>query len=65
MHMRQYTLAAVLIATVGVLTSAQAPRRVAMGDWPEARGPYGDGVSKETGLVEKWALNGQNWTCTV
>ena len=34
---------------------------MALGDWPEARGPNGDGVSKETGLVEKWALNGQNF----
>jgi len=32
-----------------------------MGDWPEARGPNGDGSSKETGLPEKWALNGQNF----
>ena len=43
--------------------SAQAPpaRRVALGDWPEARGPLRDGTSPETGLVEKWALNGQNF----
>jgi outer membrane protein assembly factor BamB len=32
-----------------------------MGDWPEARGPNRDGVSAETGLIEKWALNGQNF----
>ena len=65
MHMRKYILAAAVIAMVGALTSAQGPsqggRRVALGDWPEARGPNGDGVSKETGLVEKWALNGQNF----
>jgi len=59
--MKTYLLAAALIVTVGVLGSAQAPRRVALGDWPEARGPNGDGVSTETGLVEKWALNGQNF----
>ena len=41
--------------------SAQAPRRVALGDWPEARGPNRDGISRETGLVEKWALNGENF----
>ncbi len=35
-------------------------RRVALGDWPEARGPNRDGVSQETGLPDKWALNGQN-----
>ena len=61
MDMRKYILAAGLIVTVGVLTSAEGPRHVALGDWPEARGPNGDGVSKETGLVEKWALNGQNF----
>jgi outer membrane protein assembly factor BamB len=61
MHMRKYVLAAALVVTVGVLLSAQGTRRVALGDWPEARGPNGDGVSKETGLVEKWALNGQNF----
>ena len=61
MHMRKYSLTAALIVTVGVLISAQGQRRVALGDWPEARGPNGDGVSKETGLVEKWALNGQNF----
>ncbi len=65
MHMRKYILAAAVIAMVGALASAQGPaqggRRVSLGDWPEARGPNGDGVSKETGLVEKWALNGQNF----
>src|SRR4249920_1738040 len=61
MDMRKYILAAGLIVTVGVLTSAEGPRHVALGDWPEARGPNGDGVSKETGLIEKWALNGQNF----
>jgi len=53
-----------LVAVVlgaGILASAQSPRRVALGDWPEARGPNRDGVSAETGLVEKWALNGQNF----
>jgi len=34
--------------------------RVALGDWPEQRGPNRDGVSKETGLPEKWAVNGEN-----
>jgi outer membrane protein assembly factor BamB len=33
-------------------------RRVALGDWPDQRGPNRDGVSKETGLPEKWTLNG-------
>src|ERR1043165_1117320 len=45
----------------GVLVSAQGPRKVALGDWPEARGPHRDGKSDEKGLIEKWALNGQNF----
>ncbi len=36
-------------------------RRVALGDWPEQRGPNRDGVSKETGLPDKWAINGENF----
>jgi outer membrane protein assembly factor BamB len=45
----------------GLLVSAQGPRRINLGDWPEARGPNRDGVSAETGLPDKWALNGQNF----
>ena len=44
-----------------LLVSAQGPRRVTLGDWPEARGPNRDGISHETGLLEKWALNGENF----
>ena len=58
--------------SLGALTSAQKPlppalakarvaAGIALGDWPEARGPSRDGISKETGLVEKWALNGENF----
>src|SRR5216683_3226281 len=65
MMMRTRTsLLLALAVSFGMLSSAQtprAPRGVALGDWPEARGPSRDGVSKETGLVEKWALNGQNF----
>ncbi len=39
---------------------AQAPRRVALGDWPEARGPNRDGKSAETGLPDSWDLKGSN-----
>ena len=42
---------------------AQAPatgRRVALGDWPEARGANRDGVSAETGLPSSWDLKGTN-----
>src|SRR5262245_61429089 len=53
-------LAAAALA-IGTTMSAQAPRRIAIGDWPEMRGPARDGSSRETGLVEKWALNGDNF----
>jgi outer membrane protein assembly factor BamB len=39
-------------------TAVFAQRRVALGDWPDQRGPNRDGISKETGLPEKWTLNG-------
>ena len=51
----------VYLTSLGVLGLAQGPRRVPLGDWPEMRGPNRNGVSAETGLVEKWALNGQNF----
>jgi outer membrane protein assembly factor BamB len=41
--------------------SAQGPRRVALGDWPEMRGPNRDGVSRETGLIDTWAIDGENF----
>jgi outer membrane protein assembly factor BamB len=52
-------LAAALL--LGVTLTAQGPRRVAIGDWPEMRGPNRDGISRETGLIDKWALNGENF----
>jgi outer membrane protein assembly factor BamB len=64
-------LAVLLLAAAGVnhglrasqntSTSLPAGRRVALGDWPEARGPNRDGISLETGLPDKWALNGENF----
>ena len=39
---------------------AQSPRRIALGDWPEIRGPQRDGTSRETGLVERWSPTGEN-----
>jgi outer membrane protein assembly factor BamB len=60
--LRKISHVAALVVSVGVLLSAQgAGRRVALGDWPEARGPNRDGVSPETGLIDKWALNGENF----
>ena len=64
MNMKKLSVALGLAATVGVLASAQGqsrPGRVALGDWPEARGPQRDGISVEKGLPEKWAMNGQNF----
>jgi outer membrane protein assembly factor BamB len=52
-------LAAVFILGVSLL--GQGPRRVALGDWPEMRGPNRDGISQETGLPDRWALNGENF----
>ena len=52
-------LAAVFV--LGSVLDGQGPRRVALGDWPEMRGPNRDGQSAETGLPEKWALNGENF----
>lgn len=52
-------LAAFLV--LGSSLTGQGPRRVALGDWPEQRGPNRDGISVETGLVEAWALNGANF----
>ena len=46
---------------LSVTLSAQGPRRIAVGDWPEMRGPNRDGLSRETGLIERWALNGENF----
>ena len=40
---------------------AQGPARVLVGDWPEMRGPNRDGLSRETGLLDTWALNGENF----
>lgn len=52
-----------LVALLGlaVTASAQSARRVAMGDWPELRGPLGDGTSAETGLPESWEVDGENF----
>src|SRR5215212_8852005 len=64
MDMKKLSMAIALAVTAGMLASAQgqrAPGRVALGDWPEARGPQRDGVSAEKGLPEKWALNGENF----
>lgn len=40
--------------------NAFAQRRVALGDWPDQRGPNRDGISQEKNLPEKWSLQGEN-----
>src|SRR4051812_34418996 len=59
--LRKYFVLAVAAVGIGTTMSAQAPRRIAIGDWPELRGPARDGSSRETGLIDKWALNGENF----
>ena len=75
--LKRLLVLAVLVLIPGMFVSAQAPkgaspsaarttdhaqgRRVALGDWPDARGPHRNGISDETGLVDTWALNGQNF----
>ena len=54
-------LLAVWIAVATAQVPAPAARRVLLGDWPEARGPRGDGRSDEKALIDKWTLNGQNF----
>lgn len=65
--LKRLCLVAPLAVALGVLTAAQAPQppdrgtKVALGDWPDARGPHRDGRSDEKGLIDTWALNGQNF----
>jgi hypothetical protein len=45
-----------LLVTGGLLAAAQGTataRRVALGDWPEMRGPHRNGTSDEKGLIDK------------
>jgi outer membrane protein assembly factor BamB len=59
--LKKSTLVVATILIIVVIAFAQGPRRIALGDWPEQRGPNRDGISKETGLIDRWALNGQNF----
>lgn len=59
--LRKTALLMTLLLSTSLNTEAQGPRRVAMGDWPEMRGPNRDGLSRETGLIDRWALNGENF----
>jgi outer membrane protein assembly factor BamB len=56
-----FALLLAIFLSLGVAAVAQGPRRVALGDWPDMRGPNRDGISKETGLIDRWTLNGENF----
>ena len=56
-----YLAATVLLALSVTLPAQQASQRVRLGDWPELRGPNRDGISRETGLIDSWKLNGENF----
>ena len=61
MRKTSYLAATVLLALSVTLPAQQASRRVKVGDWPELRGPNRDGISRETGLINSWKLNGENF----
>jgi outer membrane protein assembly factor BamB len=54
---RVSSTAVALVAVVpALLLGATAP--AATGDWPQLRGPHGDGVSNDTGLLTSWPGGG-------
>jgi outer membrane protein assembly factor BamB len=61
--LKKWSLFVAVLLSVYVTMAAQAPaaRKLAPGDWPELRGPARDGVSSETGLLNTWKLNGENF----
>ena len=59
--MLKHSSALAVLVGLSISLSAQGPRRVALGDWPEMRGPARDGSSRETGLVDRWAIDGENF----
>ena len=50
-----------MLLGISLSAGAQEQRRIALGDWPEIRGPQRDGSSRETGLIDRWVLNGENF----
>ena len=60
---RSCLLVGVFLSVTSISGSAwaQSQGRVALGDWPEVRGPHRDGRSTETGLPDTWALEGENF----
>jgi hypothetical protein len=58
---RSTALFLTLLLSAAVPAAGQGPQRVELGDWPELRGPMGDGTSMETDLPESWQLEGENF----
>jgi outer membrane protein assembly factor BamB len=56
--LKKICVVTVVCLSIAAPSLAQSPRRIALGDWPEARGPNRDGISQETGLPDKWGLTG-------
>lgn len=59
--LKKFTLGLTVAVGLCLRIDAQTVRRVPVGDWLEARGPSRDGVSRETGLIDTWKLNGENF----
>jgi outer membrane protein assembly factor BamB len=63
--MKILTATAAALCAVGLTLAAQTAPPVStgipVGDWPDLRGPNRDGISRETGLIDRWALNGENF----
>ena len=59
--LKKSSIALVMLVALSLVLSAQGLRRVPVGDWPEQRGPSRDVTSMETGLIDRWALKGDNF----
>src|SRR5436190_241352 len=58
--LRKSALALAILLPLTLSIIAQGPRKIAGGDWPEIRGPLRDGTSRETGLIDRWSIAGEN-----
>ena len=59
--MKTYSLVAALLVGVAVSLSGQGPRRVPLGDWPEARGPNRDGTSADMDSYAAQITEAEMW----
>ena len=60
--LKKSTLVIAAVLAIVMIAGAQGPRRITLGDWPEQRGPNRDGVSRETGLIDRWALTARTFS---